>query len=218
VSDLPVRSFTAGVSIAAVHATLQDLVRSTNAQAQIIKGLKVINGLTTTQAQAVSGMFATAFRLLDFHNTDGSALAAAASAGKFGFSITPGTQLFIVGEAAQANTKTDDAIIEAVLPPWFVSGSGITATVNASLTGAGVAGTHTAEVKAWRTANNGTQGVNLGPGVGVNITAAGADMTFAIAGATLNPGDRIMLELEVVLQETGGAATLTAVINSVRLG
>ncbi len=123
------------------------------------------------QTQATSGMFATPFGLTDFHNLDGSVLSAAASAGKFGFSITLGTSAGLVGEAAQGNTKTSDALVEAILPPWYVAASNIAVTVNAKLTGAGVAGTHTAQIKAWRTAVDGSQGADLGPGVASNITA-----------------------------------------------
>ncbi len=170
--------------------------------------------LIATATQAANGLFVTPFRLTDFHDIDGTALSAAASAGKFGFAITLGTSAALVGEAAQGNTKTSDAIIEAILPPWFVAGSNLTATTNAKLTGAGIAGTHTALIKAWRTASDGSQGADLGPGIAVNITAGGADIPFAIAGASLNPGDRIIFELETVLQETGGAATITAIVNS----
>lgn len=184
---------------------------------QAIKGLTVINGLLTHQAQGTDGLFAAALPLLDFRNSDGSALAAAASAGKFGYSVTLGTSFAMVGEAALSNTKTDDAIVEVVLPPWFISGSGITVTVNAALSGAGVAGTHTAKIKAFLTTTAGVQGADIGPGVASNITAAGADITFAVAGATLNPGNRLVLELETVLQETGGASTISALINSVRI-
>lgn len=172
--------------------------------------------LTTAVTPGATGLTPTPLPLLGFHNTDGSALSAAAAAGKFGFAITLGTSFALTGEAATGATKTDDALAEFVLPPWYIAGQNLTATVNAALTGTGTAGTKTVQVKAYRTANAGTQGANLG-GAAQAITAAGADVAFTITGATLNPGDRILFEVETVLQETGGVSSLTALINSLRV-
>ncbi len=181
--------------------------------------LPAINGgiVVATQTRAANGLYATLLPITDFRNIDGSAMAAAASAGKFGYTITFGTSAGIIGEAAQGNTKTDDAMAELLLPPWYVAAAAVTITANVKLIGTGVAGTHTAQVKAWRTANDGSQGADLGPGSATNITAGGADIAFVLTSASLNPGDRVMIELETILQETGAANPLTAVINSVRI-
>jgi hypothetical protein len=168
------------------------------------------------QTVGANGLAEISLPFTGFRNTDGSALAAAASAGKFGFAITLATSFALTGEAANNNTKTDDAIFDFVLPPWYVAGSNLTVTVNAKLTGSGTPGTKTAQIFAYRTAKAGTQGADIGPGTTAAITAAGADITFAVAGATLSPGDRIVFKLEVVLQETA-STNLTALVNSVRV-
>ena len=173
--------------------------------------------MLSAQTQGADGLFATPVSLTHFKNTDGSTLAASAAAGKFGLSITLGTSMFMVGEAAQGNTKTDDAIIEYTLPPWYVAAQNLTVKVYAKLTGAGTAGTKTAQVLAYRTATDGTQGADIGPGTTSAITAAGADISATITGTTLNPGDKVVFKLEVVLQETGGASTLTAQVGSFRV-
>jgi hypothetical protein len=173
-------------------------------------------GLVTTQTQGANGLFATPLPMLAWKNTDGTTLAAAASAGKFGMTVTLATAAFLLGEVANTNTKTDDALQEFDLPPWYVAGSNLTVNVNASINGAGTPGTKTAQIKCYRTASDGTQGADIGPGTTGAITVAGADIPFTITGTTLNPGDRVMFELEVVLQETGGT-NINAKVNSARV-
>lgn len=165
---------------------------------------------------APNGLTATPVPLRDFRNTDGSILAAAAASGKFGWSITLGTSAHLVSEAANNNTKTDDAVTEYVLPANYIAGQNITVTVNASITGSGTLSTKTAQIKAYRTAKDGTQGSDIGPGAATAMTAAGADVAFAVTGTTLNPGDRLVFELETVLTETA-SSNMTANINSVRV-
>jgi len=173
-------------------------------------------GIVSQVAQSANGLLgSTPIKLADFKNADGSALAAAAAAGKFGQSITLGTSAFLVSESANNNTKTDDAIFEYVLPAWYKAGQNITVTTNCSITGAGTLSTKTVQVKAYRAANDGTEGANLGPAAQA-MTAAGADVAHTITGTTLNPGDKVTFELETVLTETASSG-MVANINSVRI-
>lgn len=164
----------------------------------------------------VLGAFSGNVTLVHGRNADGTVLDATGGAGKFKIASTVGTSLGLAGEAANGNTKTDDAIYEVTLPGSYEAGANLTVTVNAKVAGTGTPGTKTLAVKAYRTANDGTQGSNLGPAAQA-ITTSNADYAFTIAGATLNPGDRVVLELEAVLQETGGSANINAQINSLRL-
>jgi hypothetical protein len=170
----------------------------------------------SSQLQGASGLYPMGLRLSEFKNADGSALAASAAAGKFGYAITLGTNFYLVSEAANSNTKTDDAIFEYVLPASYVKGQNLTVTVNASITGSGTLSTKTAQIKAYRCGTGGTQGADIGPGAATEMTAAGADVTFTITGTTLNPGDKVVFLLETVLTETAASA-MTAHINSIRL-
>lgn len=174
--------------------------------------------LLSAQTEGSNGMFATPLGLLNFRNTDGSSLAAAASAGKFGASITLGTSFALIGETSNNNTKTDDAIIEYILPPWYIAGSNLTVTVNAAIStgGSPTYATKTVQVLAYKTASDGTQGSDIGPGAASAITVAGADVTFTITGTTLNPGDKVVFKLETILHDTG-AVDCNALINSVRV-
>ena len=171
----------------------------------------------SSQNVSANGLAAANLRLGSFQNTDGSVLAAAAAAGKFGYSISLATNFNLVGEAAESNTKTDTAILDYVLPATYIAGSNITVTVHSKYTGTGTAGTATLTAAAYRTALNGTQGANLIATAAATITNADAAYTFTITGTTLNPGDRIALSLAIALQETGGVATITAAIDSVGL-
>ena len=172
--------------------------------------------VSSAQASGSNGLFATALGLLNFKNSDGSTIAASASAGKFGIAITLGTSFALASESANNSTKTDVALLEFVLPANYKAGTNITATVNASITGAGTLTTKTAQIKAYRTASDGTQGADIGPGSATAMTAAGADVPFTITGTTLNPGDKLALSLTTILTETASSG-MVANINSVRL-
>jgi hypothetical protein len=148
-------------------------------------------------------------------NTDGTVFDATGGAGKFKVASTVGTSLGLAGESANSNTKTDDAIFEVLLGSAYESGTDITATVNAKVAGAGTPGTKTVQVKAYRIANDGSAGAQLGSAA-QSITTANADYTFTIAGATLSAGDRLLVVLEAVIQETA-ATNINAQVNSIRL-
>jgi hypothetical protein len=172
----------------------------------------------TSGSSSGSGIFPNQVRFSELKNTDGSALAAAASSGKLGNSITLGTSQSLVGEAAESNTKTDSAIFEYVLPGSYNEGSNINVTVNANYSGTGTAGTKTIAALAYLNANAGTQGSNLIATSAATDTATAADYVFVITGTGLAPGNKLTIELTAVMQETGGSASLTQQINSIRIG
>lgn len=170
------------------------------------------------ETEATNGLFATPLRFLEFKNVDGTVLTASASSTHFGLSITLGTSFALSGTTSNNSTATNDAIVELVLPPWYIAGQNLTVTVNAAINTAGspTYATKTAQILAYKTASDGTQGSDIGPGSASAITVAGADITFTITGTTLNPGDRLTLKLETILHDTGAVACNT-LINSVRV-
>lgn len=172
---------------------------------------------TTLSYNTTSGLAVTPLRLLDFKNNDGTTLAAAAAAGKFGLTSTPGTVEQLLTEAANSNTKTDIAQAEFVLPPSYTAGQNITVTANCDYTlGAGTVGTHTLAAAAYLTANDGTQGTTLIATAAQTVPAAAGDVTFTITGTTLAPGSRLMLTFTLVIEDSGGS-NITAHVNSVRI-
>jgi hypothetical protein len=173
--------------------------------------------VSTTLLPFADGVVAQPLPFAGFKNPVGTALAAAAAAGVFGNSITLGTSQFLVGEAAQGNTKTSVALIEFVLPPSYVAGANITVTVNCHHTGTGTAGTKTIDLRAFKNASAGTQGSDICATAVQTISGTAADYAFTVTGTGLAVGDKLTLEITNVLQETGASASLTGRVNSVRV-
>jgi hypothetical protein len=166
---------------------------------------------------AATGIYPLPLPLLHARNSDGSVLAAAASSGKFGVSITLGTSTFLVTEAANSSTKTDTAVFDVILPSSYIAGQNVTITANVQyVVGSGTIGSHTVTFHAYRTAKDGTQGSDLVATGAVSVPATATDVTSVITGATLLPGDRLTLSAVMVIQDTG-ASNITGQLNSVRL-
>lgn len=166
---------------------------------------------------AANGLPASRLRLLDAFCQDGAPLAAATAAGDFGLTCTPGTAMYLIGEAAQNNTKTDKALWEFVLPDTYVAGQDLTLTVNADYDGTGVAGTKTIDASVYEQAAVGTGTTDLCATAAQTLTATAASYVFIITGTNLVPGDVVLIVVTVALEETGNLATLTARINSASL-
>jgi len=151
-------------------------------------------------------------------NENGTTLTVAAPSGGFGITNTPGTATFLIGESAQGNTRTSAATWEVQLPGDYVAGRDLTLTANAYFSGTGTAGaTKSLTLTAYRISNTtGGHGSNLGPSA-ITLTNTATDYPLTIAGTTLSPGDRLLLRLTAVLQETGAASPINSRINSARL-
>jgi hypothetical protein len=173
--------------------------------------------LLSSQPLSANGLAVTRSAFTSFSNLDGTPLAATASAGKFGLSCTLGTLFALLGEAATSNTKTDVALVEAAVPAGYIAGNTITATVNAQLNGTGTPGTKTVLLGAYKVSPNGVMSANLVTASAQAITAAAADYAFPIPAGSVNPGDRLLLSVTAVTQETGGTNSITTQVNSVRL-
>jgi hypothetical protein len=172
-----------------------------------------------SQALGADGIPTVQIPLLSARASTGAGLGAAAAAGVFGYSITAGTSFGLVSEAANANAKTDVAILEVVVPAGFTAGQNLAVVVNTTIIiGGGTLSVKTIGLNAYRTLPNGTQGADICATAAITIPANTAtDNTFTLTGATLQPGDRIVLKLTLALTETAASA-VTATINSVRIG
>lgn len=164
--------------------------------------------------QAATGIGTVRIPLKAFTNSDGSVLAAAPAAGKFGLTLTFGTSQTLLSETANSNTKTDIATLEYQLPNSYVAGQDLTLSVNAIVSG--TLTTKTIAADARKMTDAGAAGANLIATAAQVMGLANADSVFTITGATLSPGDRIMLQLTMVITEAS-AANQTGKINSVRL-
>jgi hypothetical protein len=172
-----------------------------------------------SQTLGSDGIYADSpLHLLDFVATTGAPLAASAASGAFGFSITLGTSMSLIGETSNNSSKTDSAIIEYILPPTYVAGSNFTVTVNAAIStgGSPTYATKTVQILCYPATDAGVQSSDIGPGSASAITVAGADVAFTITGTGLVAGDRLVFELQGILHDTGGVAC-NILINSVRV-
>lgn len=155
--------------------------------------------------------------LSDGKNADGSALAAAASSGKFGQTITLGTVSGLISEVANNNTKTDTVVFEVDLPDSFPGASSPDIIVNANhVIGGGTLTTHTIAAHAYKINDDGSQSADLVTTTAIATPAAAGDMTFHTSSLALVAGGRMMISLVLTLTETATSAT-HANINSVRL-
>lgn len=174
--------------------------------------------LSNGQARpGANGLVPVSLALTNGRTITGAVMAAAAAAGVFGFTSTPGTTLVLIGESAQNNTKTDVVMFEHQLPANYVAGTDLTVTINAGFSGSGTAGTKTVDASAFAIADTGAQGADLVTTAAQTIAASAADYAFVIDGDTLVPGARVLIRVTVALQETGNANPVVAAIGSIRI-
>lgn len=152
--------------------------------------------------------------LLQFRQSDGSALAVSVTT--FGVSHTPGTSFFLTGGATQGASHTRIIVREWKVPSGYVSGTNITFRINCHYTGPGTVGARTITLLANKLGNDGLEGANLVTTAAQNVSNTATDYLCTINGAGLVQGDRLMLRVQFILQETGGASALTPQINSIR--
>jgi hypothetical protein len=216
------------LATAAVAQVTLPRVTSINSGSDLVQVVKAGSPVPGNVYASVSQLFGAAsgsttglngytLPLTTFKNSTGTALASSAGAGVFGITISAGTSLKLLGEAANSNTKTDVAAIEVVLPSNYVAGSNITVTANTEYTlGSGTIGTHTLAAAAYDTAAAGTQASSLIATTAQTVPAAAGNVTFTITGATLSPGSRLWLTFTLAIQDSGGS-NITGQINSVKL-
>lgn len=185
-----------------------------------IKDVLALEAAGFTQANrttnAANGIAAANLPLIGAKNADGTTLAASAASGKFGLSLTFGTSEYLVTEAANNNAKSDACVLEHVLPANYVAGQNLTLTVQQQVViGGGTLSVRTLTPDVRKKGTDGTIGSNLAS-VAQNMTNTAGDLTFTITGATLNPGDLLMIQLTAAITETA-SSNVTAKVSSVRV-
>lgn len=166
-----------------------------------------------------AGGFQTALHLLDARNSDGSAIVhTSPSSGNFLIAPTLGTSLYLQGESAENDTKTDSAIWEITLPQTYIAGSNIAVTVNGKyVNSAGTSLTTTVAAAAYLLTDAGAMGSTLIATSAQNLTTSAAGYAFTITGTTLAPGARVLLKVTTAITEGGNTGTVYSEVNSVRL-
>lgn len=174
-------------------------------------------GCLLIQTSNADGLSNLEVELAKFKAITGAALAAAATSGALGYSVTLGTSYALVGEATSSSAKTDTAMVEVVLPQNYVDGQNVTLKVNSNYTGSGTvtAASCSVTAAAYAITDAGVSGSNLIATAAQLITGTATDLTFAITGTNLVPGSRLLIELSLLVTTASGANT--GQINSVRL-
>ncbi|MDE2103982.1 MAG: hypothetical protein KGL39_42490 [Patescibacteria group bacterium] len=155
--------------------------------------------------------------LLTAKTSSGIPLPTTAAAGKLATSSTPGTSLYLLGEAAQNTSKTDGCQFELTIPRSYIAGTALSITINAQYNvSGGTVPTCTVAASLYLAANAGTEGSNLVTTSATALTTSAADYVFAVTGTTLTPGARVIIGISTVIREAGNTGTLTGQVNSVR--
>jgi hypothetical protein len=158
--------------------------------------------------------------LQNLKNDDGSTLAAAAAAGKFGIvSAGMGTGTATLnGEAASGNSKTSTAMFLFTLPVEYVAAGAVTLSLDSreSVGAATVATTFSCE--AYESDGRGAVGINIAGAPSItDITASWQTTTSAITATGLVAGDILTVFIRLVCNDTGGAVGTIAQVGKVRL-
>jgi hypothetical protein len=149
-------------------------------------------------------------------NSTATVIDATGGAGKFSL-VASGNGWILQSETANNNTKTDVVLYEFVIPEQYIAAQNLTLSVNCTLAGPGTSGASTLAANIYKYADAGTVGADIGPGGTVTfINTSDATKTFAITGATLSPGDRVLVKLTAVVVESA-SSNLNGNITSVRI-
>lgn len=140
-------------------------------------------------------------------NSDGSVLAAAAAAGKWGQTITLGTAYNLVSEAASSNSKTSTLLLPIILPDDYTAGNDVTVGVDCIQTG-GAATVKTLDCLAYRVDGQGATGADICETAIQSMGTTRSVLSFVLAGETLSPGDLVMISLVGVLTEAAAGSVL----------
>jgi hypothetical protein len=181
-------------------------------------GVVTITNLARTKL-AEDSLARYQIELMRMRNATGSVMSNSSEANKFYISAggwLSGT-LQLRTEAAQGNTKSDYLCFEFVLPPEYVAGQDVQLVISARYTGSGTAGTTTLYALVYELGDDGTVGGDLCTTAIQNLTSSFADYTWTITPTGLVAGDRLMIQVEGVIQETGGSTTLYGVVGNIEM-
>lgn len=182
-------------------------------QFQDVSVLLGLGFVTQMSVSAVSNL-----SVISARNLDGSVIAAAASSGKFGITITPGTAMYLVSEIANNGTKTDTFVLDATVPSGHVTGQNITLDVNANIViGSGTLSARSLVVTAYPEDGAGGLAANaVASGGTISVSNTAGISSVVITGGTIAGGSRILLEGVLTLVETA-TQNVSAHINGLAL-
>ncbi len=158
--------------------------------------------------------------MADCRNVDGTVLDAAGGAGLFSISAGgygTGT-LILKGENTNSNTKTESLCFEFMLPEDYIADADVKLRVRAKYDdSAGTVGTKTLDAEVYELDDDGAVGSDIQATAIQTLTNSFADYDFTITDTGLAAGDRLMVLIEGVLQETAGGGNIWIEIGSIEV-
>jgi hypothetical protein len=149
----------------------------------------------------------------------GSVAASAGVATDFITVVNSNNALDLQGTAAQNNTKTNDALLEVVLPDDYKAGTNITVYVSSGYSASGgTTITATVDLVATLTTDIGTAAADICATAATAITLTIGEKAFTVTGTTLTPGARLVLKVTTSVQEAGNTGTATGHVYGIRIG
>ena len=187
--------------------------------------LTAIPGANITAGTVARAALATESKIINvpasaLRNIDFTAVSTSASAGCFGVTsggYSSGT-LTLISENANNNTKTDTLVFELSLPSNYVDAGTVSVSVYAKYTENGTVGTHTLDCQAYEVSTDGTAGGDICATTIKTLTTSFAAQSFTLTPTSLVQGDRVLVFIQGVIQETAsggndkisiGAVTVT---------
>lgn len=158
--------------------------------------------------------------LLSARNVAGGSVAASAAvATDFITAINANNAPELAGTAAQNNTKTNDALLEVVLPDDYTAGTALTVYVSSGYSASGgTTITATVDLVATLTTDVGTAAADICATAAQAITLTIGEKAFTVTGTSLTPGARLMLKVTTSVQEAGNTGTVTGHVYGIRIG
>jgi hypothetical protein len=149
----------------------------------------------------------------------GSVAASAGVATDFISVVNSNNALDLQGTAAQNNTKTNDALLEVVLPDDYKAGTNVTVYVSSGYSASGgTTITATVDLVATLTTDIGTAAADICATAATAITLTIGEKAFTVTGTTLTPGARLVLKVTTSVQEAGNTGTATGHVYGIRIG
>ena len=153
-------------------------------------------------------------------NADGTVLDATGASTKF--KIVPGGYgsgtLTLQGRNANNSTQTDTLCFEFAIPPEYDDSADVKLVVHCRVNdSAGTVGTKTVDAEVYELTDAGAVGSDICATTIQTISNSFADYTFTITDAGLVGGDRIIVFVRAVIQETASGGDIFSLIGSMEI-
>jgi len=184
----------------------------------------IVNGDITDNTIARSKLAENALQKFgvpfqSLRNDDGTVMDATGGAGLF--AITAGGfgtgTLTIDGEAASAGAKTDILQFEFILPPQYVSQGDVKLVLTAKESVGAATASTTLSSEVYESNGEGDVSAVSGSWDKTDVTAAWQTFTNTLTATALAAGDRLIVLVRIVTNDTGGTVGTVAQIGKIEL-